>query len=224
VKARRRRRRTRPESERDQTESAFTPCLRRLWLSSRNVLAVVFVDGEGEAVDYCASIPPYDAKVLGAHMLIVLQRVVAGVEKIGFGTPNELEILGAERDILLRRVSNDYALIVSASTGGLDRVVLAGIEKCVDELRREAAIDVPAWEPHAEPLDVFVREAVGWEYAPAVVHLDGEWTEVADVLGRWVDDQQSRRVCFRVRTRGGIELTLAHDAEIDRWTVLTEQW
>lgn len=222
--SRARRRRLRPEAPRDQTESAFTSVLRRLYTASPAVLSVTFVDGEGETVDYCSGIDPFEAKVIGAQLQVTSFEVVEFCRRSGFGAPHEMSIYGEKRDLHLRRVGDHYALAIATNPGGLDRIVLAAVEKCVDEIRREAMIEVPEWEPRPTPLEVFVRESDNWRYAPALFQHGGEWTEVTAVLGRWIDEEEGGLVCFRVRARGGLEVTLAHDAEIDRWTLLTETW
>ena len=212
---------TRREAKRDQDESAFTPLLRALWASDRGVLAVSFVDGEGECVDYCGSIDPFDAKVLGAHMAVVVDELVRRNQRAGFGQPHHLHITADDREILARRVSDDYLLIVAVEPGGVTRAVWRGMEHTVDSLRREAGIDVPAWEPYEKPLDVEVRRSVGWPYAPVAFRRRDRRTEVADVLGRWLDEEEGW-VCFRVRTVGGREVTLAHDPDDNRWFELTD--
>jgi hypothetical protein len=213
----------RPESRRDQDESAFTHILRGLFESSEDVLAVTFVDGEGEAVDYCTLLQPFEAKVIGAHLEVLSDFLARSSVRLGFGHPHEVTVSASEREFLVRRVSDDYSLIVTTKSGGIERPIHAAVERCVDALRREAAIPIPAWEPMPTPLQVFVRESENWKYAPALFAEGEEFTEVAFVLGRWVDDEDERRVCFRVRTREGNEVTLAHDTGFDRWTLVPDE-
>ena len=61
----------RPETPRDMEETAFTPLLRRYIMSLLEVQAVVFVDDEGETVDYATRIPIYDAKVIAAQFHVL---------------------------------------------------------------------------------------------------------------------------------------------------------
>src|SRR4051812_38568136 len=58
----------RAEAARDQGESAFTPILRRCFQDVPRLLAAVFVDAEGECIDYVSAIDPFEAKVAAAHM------------------------------------------------------------------------------------------------------------------------------------------------------------
>ncbi len=213
------------EAPRDMNETAFTHILRRLWKRSPGILAVVFVDSEGEAVDYCCSVDPYEAKVLGAQMGFTTGQLNLAVQKLGFGELHEVIVGSSVRGLTVRRVTDEYSLAVSTVATEDDHVVSMAIERCVDDLRREAHLDTPLWEPRPKPLEVYVREAVGWKYAPALFcEAEAEWREVETVLGRWQDQDFDDLTCFRIRTRDGDELTLAHDTKFDRWTMITDEW
>jgi hypothetical protein len=209
------------ESIRDTRESAFTPALRRLWRVDSRILAVVFVDPEGECVDYCSTLTPFEAKVAGAQMLVDVTDVTERLRTLEWGETIEVEVHAAGREIYARRVDDAYLLIVVVEAGGASIALTRAIERAVLEIRREADLETPAWDP-LESLEVGLRDAVGWEYAPTSFELDGERVEVADVLGRFVDEEDAGLVCFRVRTAEGLELTLARDEIVDRWVVLKE--
>lgn len=205
------------ESARDQGESAFTPILRRLLHRARGVLVAVFVDGEGECVDYCSSLPPFESKVAGAQMLVTMSELADRMRSIGAGESYSLTVHCSARDFVVRRINEDYLLVVGLKRGALTQRLRGGIEQTVSELRREAEIDVPRWEPALDSVRVEVRAAVGWPYAPAAFFgHDGERREIDSVLGRWFQGARSR-MCFRVRTVDGQELTLVHDRTRDVW-------
>ncbi len=212
------------ESPRDQNESAFTPILRRLLHCTTGVLAVCFVDDEGECVDYCAALPPYDVKVTGAHLRVIMGELSERMRRIGGGQTWLLHVTGDERDLLGRRLSEEYVLAVVTKPRALTRRLMGGIERAVTELRREAGIAVPPWEPAVDAVRVEVRDSIGWSYAPLAFHDEGRRVEIADVLGRWTEGRGSgSRVCFRVRTADGEELTLVHERALDRWARLRER-
>lgn len=210
----------RSEATRDQEESSFTPVLRRVWASSPGVLAAVFVDEEGECVDYCSTLVPFEAKVAGAHLRIVVDVAQEAVPRLGGGEMHALEVYGARRDMILRRVDEHYLLVVLAEEGAIDARVRDQVEAAVADLRHEAGVEVPVWDPQSVPLQVELRHAVGWEYAPAAFIERGRRIRVADVLGMWTESGGAAGgalSCFRVRTEAGVELTLAHDMNRDRW-------
>lgn len=214
------------ESPRDLDESSFTPILRAVMHAVPGALAVVFVDREGECIDYCSVLPPFDAKVIAAHMLIVTSEVreAAGARA---GEPWAMHVHASERDIVVRRITDDYLLVVVTRPIGVSSLVTETMEVAVRQLRRESGEAAPRWEP---PPDERVRVEVrvsptGWAYAPsAFCHL-GERTIVTDVLGRWVEHEQRalpedppiELVCFMVRTEHGQELTLVHRIDEDTW-------
>lgn len=210
-----------PESARDLAESAFTPILRSLWSSNAGVLAVAFVDLEGECVDYCSSIPPFDAKVAGAHLRIVVEELRARCAgRLGAGGLRSLHIAGDRMEILARRVTDEYLLVVLLRPARAVRKLLEEVEETVLRLRSEAGVPPPAWDVVASEIVVEVRAAKGWPYAPSAFTVESVRTEVAAVLGRWVEGTRAtggELVCFRVRTPSGEELTLAHDLVSDRW-------
>ncbi|CAG0993493.1 hypothetical protein ARNL5_03433 [Anaerolineae bacterium] len=206
------------EAPRDQVESAFTPILRRLLYRTTGVMAVAFVDEEGECVDYCSALAPYDIKVVAAHLRVLIEDVGRGMSKAGGGESFFLHVHADERDLVARRISREYLLVLVLKPRALTRRLLGGIEHAVSELRAEAAISVEVWEPFTDTVMVEVRGAVGWAYAPAAFLERGVRTEIQDVLGRWMEGAgQHARLCFRVRTVDGEELTLVHDRSLDRW-------
>ncbi len=207
------------ESARDQGESGFTDILRRLLHRTTGLLAVSFVDGNGECVDYCSALDPFEAKVAGAQLIVTMTDLTARMRGLGAGLSFELTIHGDTRDLVVRRVSEEYLLVVVTKPRALTRRLTGGIETAVIELRREAGIEPPDWEPVIDSVRVEVRSAVGWPYAPAAfVGETGERIGISDVMGRWMEGSGVQsRVCFRVRTEAGEELTLIHDRAHDRW-------
>jgi predicted regulator of Ras-like GTPase activity (Roadblock/LC7/MglB family) len=212
-----------PEAKRDQMESAFTPILRKAWSTAPSVLAVAFVDPEGECIDYVSSLDPFEAKVCAAHALVLVDGLRTVRQKLGLEDPALLSIAGSRRELWAWRVSADY-LLVAVLVPGADPVqIRAVLASAGREFREEVGVRAPGWEPAGGPLEVIVRPAVGWPYAPHSFRQDGVRVAIADVLGRWIEGEagegEGQLVCFRVRTEGAQELTLVHDPGADSWRV-----
>lgn len=211
-----------PEAERDQAESAFTPILRAAWTAIPHALAVAFVDVEGECIDYVSSIDPFEAKVCGAHALVLLDLLSSSRKKLASGLPVLVEVVGSERELWARRITEDYTL-VAVLLPGCDRAqVRSLLLHAINDFRREVGLATPRWEPVRSPLEVTVRKAVGWPYAPSAYSEGGTTVGITDVIGRWTEPGGiggDVLVCFRVRTEDGQELTLVHDPDAEGWDV-----
>jgi hypothetical protein len=210
-----------PEAERDQLESSFTPILRRMWDATPALLSAAFVDFEGECIDYVSALSPFEAKVCGAHARVLMDNLGAARCKLGLTEPVLLLIGAAERELWARRVSDEYLLTAVLQPGTDHGQVAAMLASAGREFRDEVGVPTPPWEPRSVGLEVIVRAAVGWPYAPAAYSQEGVRIRVTDVLGRWVEPSErgDELVCFRVRTEEGQELTLVHDPDGDGWQV-----
>jgi hypothetical protein len=209
-----------PEAQRDQLESAFTPILRTLWAAAPSMLSAAFVDLEGECIDYVSSIDPFDAKVSAAHALVLMNGLRASRHKLGLAEPVLFAISGSERELWARRVSHDYLLVAVLAPGADPEHIRGVLAAAGREIRQEVGVSVPPWEPRSSALEVTVRSAVGWPYAPLAFSQEGVRIAISDVLGRWVEPGEvapDEVVCFRVRTEEGQELTLVHDPSGDGW-------
>lgn len=211
------------ETVRDVDQSAFTPILRRVLRIGPDLLGVAFVDSEGECIDYCSAIDPFDTKVAGAHLQMLCAELAPHLATLGFGVARQLHIVGEARELTVARVGTEYALVVIVRAGAAELPVQEGVARAVRELCHEAGLAPPPSAGTVVPsVTVALRSARGWAYAPAAYESAAGRVEVAAVLGRWVDmlsEPGTELVCFRVRTDSGQELTLAHDVASDRWAV-----
>lgn len=208
------------ESVRDQVESEFTRLLRELWLVEPALLAAVLVDNFGECVDYCATIDPFEAKVIGAHLGVVMAEAQGFAQKMRLGRVHCLEIAGAERDFVGRSVGEGYLLVAAVQAGHTSQQLLDAMVEVSQGLRKEGGIEAPSWDPGEPDLRVLTREAVGWAFAPEAIVSGDKRSEIVAVLGRWEEDgglAGGKLVCFRVRVKGGTEQTIAFDAVLKRW-------
>ncbi|MBX7195926.1 MAG: hypothetical protein K1X94_27980 [Sandaracinaceae bacterium] len=213
---------SRAETPRDMEETGFTPILRRLSASVPELQVAVFVDEEGECVDYSARIGLFDAKVAGAQ-IHVLTHTIVDLGSRFLGAPHAYHVVADEREILVRRVSDEYTLVLvcdpPAPLGALNGLVDAAVR----ELRLEGGIAPPLWEPHRETLKVELRASAGWGYAPTAFSERGHRFELTAVVGRWIDHEDQGSVCFLVRTSSGEETVLVHRAREGRWLRRVEE-
>jgi hypothetical protein len=212
-----------PEAPRDQSESGFTQILRRVFVSEPDIRALIFVDHDGECVDYCSALPPFDVKVAGAHMQVVVDALREPLKRMMTGELIEVQVYGEARDLIARRLDDEYLVVAVVRGGMTDETVLRAIEDTVVRLRREANLPAPFWDAAEDaPLIVSVRNAVGWDFAPTAIEYLGQAMPILDVLGRWTERGGApggELICFRVRVGvgEGSELTLAYDPREERW-------
>jgi predicted regulator of Ras-like GTPase activity (Roadblock/LC7/MglB family) len=208
------------ESERDQAESNFTRLIREFMESDPRYLAGIFVDREGECVDYCATLDAYDAKVVGAHLQVVLAEIKPSLKRLLLGEPELFVVFGRERDLVLRRVDEEYSLVLVAAGGSIDEDTLRGLSQLAHDLRAEAALPPAHFESYYGRLEVIVRESVGFPFAPISARIGDLSIEVADVLGHFREPggiAGGTLDCFHVRDAAAKEFLLAFDSVNERW-------
>jgi hypothetical protein len=206
------------EALRDLDESPFTPLLRSLLRTVPEALLAVFVDEEGECIDYCSALAPYEAKIAGAQLHVVMHEIATVLGRLRGGKTWFLHVQAYERELIVRRVSDEYVLVVVTRPTPVEGPLRAALDATVAALRAESGIPRPAWEPHRPGLRVDVRDALGWGYAPQVFYDRGVRTEITAVLGRFGEGEgPGRRDLFLVRTEHGEELTLAHRPSDGVW-------
>jgi hypothetical protein len=204
------------EAPRDLAESGFTAVLRRVYGTNTALLAVVFIDMEGECIDYVSGLDPFEAKVAAAQMHTLLNQVRGARGTVSHGETLALEVVASERESWIWRIGEEYGLVAVLETG-FDRAQLREVlTGASEDFRREIGLIAPVWEAFHERLSVRVRASPGWKYAPEGFSVGGSRIAISDVLGRWTEQPL---VCFRVRTLDGRELTLVHDEGSEHWTV-----
>jgi len=126
------------ESERDMAESAFTPALRNLLNGVPGVLAVVFVDGEGECIDYYGDVDPFDLKIAGAQLAPMHDEVARRLG--GFLGAPLVHLRGERASYLYVPVSVDYYLVALLSAYASWWEALDDVTAARDDLRKEAGV------------------------------------------------------------------------------------
>lgn len=202
----------RDESERDRPESPFAALLRRIYVSDPSVEAVVFVDDEGECVDYIAATDPHWTQVVGAQLVINAEAVRQMSKSIEGGRPVLATFCGEQKSFACRFVG-EYLLVVGVEGSSVPELVCRELESTTALIRDEAKLLTPLWEPHLS-FEVQTRAAAGWDFAPASYRDFGEHFVVEAVFGRW---EEKEITCFRVLNDQQIELTLVFDKKARAW-------
>lgn len=206
------------EAPRDINESPFTGVLRSLLRGVPEALLAVFVDEEGECIDYCSVLPPYEAKIAGAQLHVMVHEIAPVIARMRGGKVWFIHVQASEREMIVRRVSDEYLLVLVTRPIKVEGPLRSAIDATVAALRAEGEIARPRWEPHRQPIVVDIREAKGWGYAPSVIYDRGVRTEILAVLGRFGEGQGTQRSdVFLVRTEHGEELSLAHRIDGGSW-------
>lgn len=205
--------------QRDRPDSSFSLILTRFLLRHEHALAAVLVDGDGECVDYATVLDPYEAKIFGAVLLSTTAQLTSSARKLGLGSPIQWVVEAARYDLLIRRLSDEFALVIVLEAERLTGHVLAAMSVLAEALRHEAGLTAESWDPASVPFRVDMRRTEGGEDVPACVHEAGQALRVERVLARWTERggiSHAERLCFRVRA-GDRDLTLVYEPELLRW-------
>jgi hypothetical protein len=171
--------------------------------------AAVLVDHEGEAVDYAGNLPPYEAKLAGAHWQIVLREVfeASRVQSSGAGEPHSIVVRTATRGFLLRRVFGDYVVIVVCEPNVLSTLSDRALSQVEHELRREAG-----WPELDGASAYWERVMVSCDERghPERVHRPREPAEPLEVVGP-LDVVGDFERGFHARTERGRRLVLVRE-------------
>ncbi|MBI5486556.1 MAG: roadblock/LC7 domain-containing protein [Deltaproteobacteria bacterium] len=116
--------------QRDLQKTAFTRSLREMVADVPGLQAVAFCDEEGEVVDYHSYLEPYDTKIAGAVLGLLLSTVAREGPRLCAGGLRELVIETDEHVLFARRMAGDYCL---AGVLGHDGV-LAKLLSMLDEV------------------------------------------------------------------------------------------
>jgi len=205
--------RTRAFAPRDQNLSPFGVILARL-CDALGAHGAVLVDQEGEAVDYAGTTQPFDLKVGGAELRLLIN--CFGASFFGGSADCELVLKSRKKSFAAFALDDGYALVVRLPLGAFHTSRRA-VSEAVRDLCEEAGWRVPASFAKDRWVRVDVRVCSGAPRRPEALWIDGRWHAV-EVLGRWVDQQQllAREDGYRVRLGNGSELTLVRE-RFGRW-------
>ncbi|MEZ4298058.1 MAG: hypothetical protein R3B70_24110 [Polyangiaceae bacterium] len=187
---------------RDQAPSPFTPILDRLVASTPSARGAALVDFEGETVDYAGGLDPFELKVAAATWLIVLAEVGA----TSFSAATQIVIRAARSSYVLRRVNDDYALVLVLHA----RAAFAVSDRALGEA--EAALANEAgWSRRnrAAWFGVHVRTETGVDHRPLSMLVGDAWQPI-EVMGALVSLHDRERG-YRVRLPSGAEMMLIRE-------------
>ncbi len=200
---------------RDQEESAFGAILGDLVKRVPGAFAAVLVDGEGECVDYTIApnrsrspaIDPYDVKIAGAHWTIVLAEIA---QRPAIAAPSTIICRGEKRSFIVRRLPDDYAVVVLLKRRAGFLAVSRALDACERSLAQEAGWDLPKGR------GIWIGVDVETDSRNRPIWLTmGALSCAVEVLGALTRLHRRERG-FRVRLPSGGELNLVREVG-NRW-------
>lgn len=126
--------------QRDFPRTGFTAALRRLVEDVPGLQAVAFCDEEGEVVDYHSYLDPYETKVAGAVLGLLLATVQREAPHLASGGVRELVVLTDQHVLFVRRSVGDYFLAGVMEAGGALGKLLAALDATEAHLLTEAGL------------------------------------------------------------------------------------
>lgn len=117
--------------------SAFAEILAELVGQIPGAIGAVFMDEEGEAVDQFSHIPLMDILLTGAHWGIVLRHVEETVKRHSWGHTELLVLNGAQTDIIIKPITEEYAVVLAMKAGHHLAHALTAVEKVTADIERE---------------------------------------------------------------------------------------
>jgi hypothetical protein len=196
-----------PPEGRDQDPTTFAEILQHmLWLEPR-ATAAVFIDGEGETVDYASGLPNYYTKVAAAYLRVVIDDI-ASARSLLRGPLAQAIIAARHRSFYVHPLGDGYALVLVLRRWALHVSARAvALTNC--RLAKEAGWDGPAEETLPwHPAEVETQPA--HRFRPFQVKTGDAWEQV-EVLGSVVGLARERERGYRCRLQGGAEITLVRE-------------
>lgn len=167
------------EAPRDTSDTGFTDVLRAFLRMTPGALAIVLVDEEGECIDYCSRLDPYDIKVLGAEYQAMLGKISELAKEQG---PIEMLRIESECDeTVIWLAQPDFRVIYLGSPGSMNAQSLTRAEVAVRLLLKEAKRQVEVAIPRAAIWVESDRETG----LPTAFYDHGERVRVEEVVGTW---------------------------------------
>ena len=99
-------------------------------------LGAVFADHEGETVDHYSLLEPFDTKLIGAHLGVLLDQARKACEGAGVGAALAVVVRG-ERGFVVRPVADGYYVVMALAPYTPTALALRALDVAAGSLRRE---------------------------------------------------------------------------------------
>jgi predicted regulator of Ras-like GTPase activity (Roadblock/LC7/MglB family) len=119
------------------TATVFSEILEEVVKAVPGARGAIFVDWEGEAVDTFSTIGTTAIKLVGAHWGIVYYQARSALEKQDVGAVEELILTFADQQVIIRRVTDEYMVIMTLQDGGNLGRALGKLDWAITKLREE---------------------------------------------------------------------------------------
>ncbi len=119
------------------TATVFSNILAEIVEDLPGIYGAVFVDWEGEAVDSVANFRNTAVRLNGAHWGVIYNLAKTAFHKLKLGSPRELILSTAQQLVIIRRITDDYlVVVVTGDRTNLGRV-LNRLGSAAEKIREE---------------------------------------------------------------------------------------
>jgi predicted regulator of Ras-like GTPase activity (Roadblock/LC7/MglB family) len=117
---------------------AFATILQRMVERVPGATGAVFVDWDGEAVgEFAADLPELEIRIVGAQWGVVWMDLMRSFERAALGAPLEMVVDGQHGAALVRRVTEQYYVVLSVGKHAQLGRALVELERGAAELAAE---------------------------------------------------------------------------------------
>ena len=117
--------------------TVFAKILEEVVAAIPGALGAVFVDWEGEAVDTYSRIGDTNVRIVGAHWCIAYYQAHGIFTKLGLLSPLELVLRFADQQVIIRRVTEEYLVVLAMSPEGNLGRALHLLSRADEKLREQ---------------------------------------------------------------------------------------
>ena len=115
----------------------FRPILRDLVRGVPDAIGAVFVDAQGEAIDFYAHLEEADLRLVGAHLGRVWTSLARAMEHSDAGSARELILVGDRAKMLVRAIDREYYVVMTIKPRSPTAQAARALATAADRLRLE---------------------------------------------------------------------------------------